>query len=333
MTSLTTTINGLIDIDHLQAAKQPDVYFDRLSSQWLDLLNLVGVKDYQQINQIITALFELGKAEQKGFWVLNERMKYPLQKRMAESQGGGEVVQLLRALQVKVLQIKPPEHTFFSTFKNMFKLLFSWHQSAFQLWLESYPQHKKELSEIVSQLEQLKRQLKTDNTMLLVDQNDLTAQVDKLENCFDLLCRLEDKLKGETAVNCQKLIDDEFLPPVQQRIIELQQQLLIARQAVMTLELFIHENESQLRSIDQAVYTTTSVIDVTTGIVMVQQSKENLAQINENISDHKKLKQARQLIDNALKQMDDVRNQAQKSADELNVNSPLVADEGPANKL
>ena len=59
MTSLTTTINGLIDIDHLQAAKQPDVYFDRLSSQWLDLLNLVGVKDYQQINQIITALFEL----------------------------------------------------------------------------------------------------------------------------------------------------------------------------------------------------------------------------------------------------------------------------------
>ena len=329
---MTNTENGLVDLDHQLIATSPDVYLDGISSQWLDLLSHVGDEDYQRIKQINAALFELGKAEQKGFWVLNERMKYPLQKRMVESQGGGKVVQLLRALQAKVLQIKPPKHTFLSAFKNMFKLLFSWHQSAFQLWLESYPQHKQEMSEIVSQLEQLKRQLKRDNTMLLVDQNDLTAQVDKLENCFDLLCQLEDKLKGETTVNSQKLIDDEFLPPVQQRIIELQQQLLIARQAVMTLELFIHDNESQIRSIDQAVYTTTSVIDVTTAIVMVQQGKENMAQINKNNSDHKKLKQARQVIDSALKQMDEVRNQAQKAADKLKFNPSLAVDESPIDK-
>lgn len=316
---MTNTENGLIHLDHQQVATSPAVYLDGLSSQWLELLSHVEQEDYQRIKQVSDALFEFGQVEQKSFWKLNERMKYPLQKRMAEAQGGGKVSQLLRALQVKVLQIKPPKRTFLTAFKNMFKLLFSWHQSAFQMWLDNYPKHKQEVSEIVIQLAQLKRQLDRDNTMLLGDKKDMLSQVNKLENCFDLLCQLENKLKIESTGNKQEMIGGEFLPPVQQRIIELQQQLLIARQAVMTLELFIHDNETQIRSIDQAVYTSTSVIDVTAGIVMVQQGKENLAQIGKNNMDRKKLKQARLVIDSALSQMDEVRKQAQKSAGELNL--------------
>ena len=339
MPPLTSKENGLIKLDHQQMTTNPEGYLGGLVNQWFSLVSTIEPEEYHRIKQFTDALYELGKTEQKSFWLLNDRMKHPLQKLMLDAKGGGKVTQLLQALQTKVIQIKPPKRSLFSRFKNMFLLLFSWQESTWQMWLERYPDHKLDIADIVGQLEQQKRQLNTDSKMFLGDKRDLQVQLEKLENCVDLMCLMEEKIKDETLHNpklsadSQKLINDEFLPPVQQRIIELQQQLLIARQAVMTLALFIDQSESQIRGIDQAVYTTTSVIDVTAGIVMVEKGKENMSQLNNNVNDVRasidpqKLKHARQVIDSVLDQMDEVHHQSQKSTDELVANPGLPTNQ------
>ncbi len=326
---MTNPAAGLVELDHQQVIASPESYLGDLANHWLTLLVKVDHQDLLSIKQQQDTLFELGAAEQQAFWALNERLQQPLQKRMVESQGGGKVTKLLQVLQTKVIKIKPPKSTLMARLINMFKLLFSWQKSAWNMWLESYPSHKQEISKIIVQLEQCKQQLNRDNTMLLTDKQALDGQIERLKNCFEFVSILETRIKAETsqdsnlAIVTKQLINNEFIQPVQQRIVELQQQLLIARQATLTLELFIHQNESQIRSIEHVIYTTTPVIDVTTQIVMIEHGEKNLNNINSQAKslnpaiDGKTLKHARHVIDQALNKMLEVQRQSKQSNDEL----------------
>ena len=101
------------------------------------------------------------------------------------------------------------------------------------------------------------------------------------------------------------MVDQECLDPLIKRDIELQQQLLIARQAVLTLDLIIKHNETMIRQIEQAVITSTAVLDVTAGLLLVTNKQQKLH--NQLAADQSKrtvstdaLNHARTIINKAL---------------------------------
>jgi uncharacterized protein YaaN involved in tellurite resistance len=318
--NLKTKSHGLIKLNHSLFAESPEPYIQKLTNQWLGIVATTDTSDFSRINNLKESLSQLGQSEQQALWKLNNSLKHPLEKLMRDAEGGGVVTQLLRDLQVLILKIKPPKQSIWNSLFNMFKLLFSVKESIWHIWIEAYPANKKQIMNVTESLEKQKRQLTRDNSVWLSDKNTLHQHMLKLESSFDMMTCFEKNISHEMSYNqdissgTNQIVVDELLPVLQQRLIELQQQLLIARQSFMTMDLFIRQNDSQIKGIDQAIYTTTSAIEVTASIYMLKQSAQSNIKLGSTINHNKnvvlnvgKLKNARQLIDKALKQMEEVK--------------------------
>lgn len=329
--------HGMIELDHQQLAQNLGTYLVSKVDEWLAMVADVDHEDYKRIKELSDGLEQLGRTEQESVWQLNDQLKHPLHQLMIDAKGGGQVATLLQQLQNLMVKIKPPKRSLLASFKSMFRLLFSWHDSAWQLWLESYPEYKQEIITVSNELEKLKRRLQRDNKILSSDHHEMESRILKLEHCYDLLGLIEEKLSlgladhTDTSKHSNQMFKDELIPPVQQRIIELQQQLLISRQAVMTLELFIQQNKSSVKGIEQAIYTTQSVVDVTAGIVLVNNRKKSMEAFSDQAQspglkvDTQQLKQARLIIDQALGQVDEVKQETRESAQKVYSNNGLNA--------
>jgi len=316
--------HGLIELNHSQFAQAPEIYKKQLTDLWLDAVLATEVTDYAQIKDITDNLNNFGQIEQQAFWQLNNQLKSPLDKIIRDADIGEKIIQCLQQLQLTVLKIKPPKKSFFISFINSFKLLFSLKESAWHMWLEDYPIHKLKILNISEQLESYRKQLKLNNALLLSNMTALQNQMKLLESSFDVISHMEKSISDDSIHNqdlsseTRILIINELLPVMQRRLIEMQQQLLIARQSVMTIELFIRQNESQMRDIDQAVTTTTAAIDVTAHIFMIKQADALMKKNNNSATeknpkingtiDTKKLKQAQVLIDEALTRIKKIQN-------------------------
>jgi uncharacterized protein YaaN involved in tellurite resistance len=311
--------HALIELNHSQFEEAPESYMQQLAKQWFEIVMLSDATNDVSIKTLTEGLNQFGQIEQQAFWDISNRLKNPLEKLMREAQGGDKVTRLLSELQIIVLKIKPPKPSLWGNFMNMFKLLFSLKESTWHIWIEDYPTHKQQILKITENLESHKRQLKRDNLLFFTDKNSLDSHMQMLESSFDMICYLEKTSSHETAHNnklrtdTKQLLVDELLPAMHLRLVELQQQLLIARQSVLTMDLFIRQNESQIRGIDQALYTTTSVIEVTASIYALKQAEKSGQslkidkQSNNSIADKQRLKQARHLIDQAMSDVANVK--------------------------
>ena len=151
--------------------------------------------------------------------------------------------------------------------------------------------------------------------ILTNDHAALSQALQHLTHAVDVLSHTEKhfkhRIKTLQEADKRDMLQDELLGPIQQRSIEVHQQLLIARQAVMTLELIIKQNKTLIRDIDQTVMTTTAALDVAAGIAM---AKHNQNQHKHAIHiDTDKLQQAKSSIEATLAHLNEV-NQGTTSA-------------------
>lgn len=297
---------GLIKINHQRLIDSPQNQLESLSQQWLT--QALAVSNDAQIKQIKQNLLALGDPEQQAFWEVNNRLKLPLEQLMRSTQAGGQATEVLEKLHTMVLKIKPPKNSFWGNFLSMFKLLFSVKESAWEMWLESYPSHQQQISQLTEQLAQHKKQLANDNAMLLGEKSTLNAHLLQLEHVVDVATHLTSVVEQEAKKQSHETRwHEEWLPAIQKRVIELQQQLLIARQSVMSLDLFIAQNENQIRGIDQSVNTTTAAMKVTASIYLLEQTGQAVSATT--AANKKQINHADGLIAEALSKMESVRNE------------------------
>lgn len=300
----------LIELNHNHFIEEPDTYMQQITANWLKNVLDTPTSDHDLIKKISDNLTQFGQLEQHAFWDLNNSLKHPLEKLIRETETGEVITKSLRELQTTILKIKPPKQTLWGKFLNMFTLLFSLKESTWHIWVEAYPTHKKKILKITKNLEGYKRQLNHDNSSLLNDKMALQNLVIELEHSFDTLSFFDKKASDETQTNLEinsdtrALLSDNLIPAMHERLIELQQQLVIARQSVMTWDLFIRQNKSQIKLIDKAVHTTVNAIKVTASIYMLKQKNELIKQNSQ--SDNYDPKEARELIDQALIQMKEI---------------------------
>ncbi len=309
MSTSLDQLQRLSTLNHEMISKESEGYLQKAADQLTNWLLAIDPQDLKLVDQVRNALFELGAQEQTDYWRLNNRLIQPLQQLMADIDAGGQVSQLLEKLSQQVADMQPPNKRL--SWKERFMLLFSWRESAYQMWLDGFPGKRKNMVELTGQLKAEKKQLKRDNHILSGDHESLTAGLNKLVLSYDFASLLEQTLKlngRKSAINADlmAMIDNELLGPVQQRMMDLQQQILIARQAVMTIELIIKQNQSLIRDIDQTVMTTTAAIDVAAGVAMVNNNQKNQKLGKQVGVDTEKLRQAKRLIDQTLEHMQQV---------------------------
>ena len=324
MTEINKYFSDLIEINHHKMiddlSADSEHYKEQFVYKWGEVLESIDTEELKSIRQVRSTLSALGQKEQSEFWKLNDALKNPLQSLMDNNHSGEKINAIFRDLQKKIANLKPPKKSN-RGLKSMFLLLFSWKQTAWQLWLENYHELKAEIKSYSDVLMLEKAQLSRDNQMLLGKQCELGGQLKKIEHSFDLLSLLAEQLQQRINYQhnlSQKKADvlaNEFLPVVQQRVIELQQQLLIGRQSLMTIDLIAKQNVTQTKNIDRALQTTSQVLDVTAGLVLAEQGQialDEMGQAHEVDSTEEKtqaerLKKVQQSIEQALQQMEGAR--------------------------
>ncbi|MCB1583645.1 MAG: toxic anion resistance protein [Marinicella sp.] len=324
MTASNITTQDLLTIDHVKLEESPDTYQQNWVSQWMVVLQACDADDFKSIKKIQDDLQLLGQAEQTQIWQSNDHLKTPLEQMMLASKDTSEITSLFSQLYDCIERIKPPTRGFFSRFKSMFLLLFSWEKDAMALWLESYPRQRQSIDQMTTKLKRHERQLGLDNVKLNSEYDAFVAQLQKLTQAHDLIERLQARLLNDSNVPSEsRLIQSEFVPWINHRFLDIQQQLLMGRQTAMTLELLIQHNENQAKAISQVLGSVYKVIEITARIALVQNKQQALTSqqsLGAKI-DEAQVKSARALVAEALAVVEKVADEGANSRIQKNIDS------------
>ena len=140
---------------------------------------------------------------------------------------------------------------------------------------------------IINSLENGKKQLIRDNGMLVEDQKAMRETALKLEKVVALAeevdRKIEYKLEREVEPDDprKQFIQDELLFPLRQRIMDVQQQLVVSQQGVLAIEIVRRNNKELIRGVDRALNVTVNALSTAvTGALALANQKIVLDKIS-----------------------------------------------------
>lgn len=126
------------------------------------------------------------------------------------------------------------------------------------------------IADIVVSLDKGRATLKNDNTTLEIEQQALRDLTKKLQKEIQLGTLMDESI--ESQIEAAKLrnedpdkirfITEEVLFPLRQRVMDLQQMLVVNQQGIMAIEVVIRNNKELIRGVDRAKNVTISALKI-----------------------------------------------------------------------
>ncbi len=240
-------------------------------------LNQLPLQETVCQHAVLDWMATLGADTLSTFWRHHDAMVLPLQQLMSELRPDGLVSDLLQRLRVALKRLKPPKKQRYS-FITQVRLLFSMTDDPWQLWLEDHKALRQELNVLLAELKAHGQTLKQNNQVMLSTQQTMEAQQEDIERWVDWLSVLHQTIQSpnetESAINVATnlaWVREQLQPAVQDRLFWFKQQLLLARQACMTLELLVNKNRQLDQQLSTAVEGAQAAMDVAVGIAQADQ--------------------------------------------------------------
>ncbi|MBW5446544.1 toxic anion resistance protein [Cohnella sp. CFH 77786] len=126
------------------------------------------------------------------------------------------------------------------------------------------------IADIVTSLDKGKTTLKNDNTTLEIEQQALRDLTKKLQKEIQLGTLMDQSIEAQIEAAKQRgedpdkirFITDEVLFPLRQRLMDLQQMLVVNQQGIMAIEVVIRNNKELIRGVDRAKNVTISALKI-----------------------------------------------------------------------
>lgn len=177
---------------------------------------------------------------------------------------GGTVAKGLTELQLQLKDLDPSlvdfaKQGFLGKFFNPLRAYFAKYQKADAV-----------IADIVASLDKGKITLKNDNTTLEIEQQALRDLTKRLQKEIQLGMLMDEEI--ESQLNAAKarnedpdkirFITDEVLFPLRQRLMDLQQMLVVNQQGIMAIEVVMRNNKELIRGVDRARNVTVSALKI-----------------------------------------------------------------------
>ena len=238
------------------------------AKQTAEQLFVSDMEDMKILEGHKTAVETLGLDLQKESARKSDMLKQPIAKLSKRGDDGGEVANALVELKVTVEDLDPAEFDFSPGWLTRFLGFLPGIGTPMKRYFTKYESADTVLAAIKSSLEKGSRTLDRDNVTLLDDQQAMRTVTDKLEKAIlmgqaidnELTYRVENELQpGESK---HKFISEEILFPLRQRIQDLQQQMVVNQQGVLSIEMIIRNNKELVRGVNRALNVTMSALQV-----------------------------------------------------------------------
>lgn len=259
------SLASLLDIPD---TKPDDPAIDAKADEVVGKLIAADPQDAQLKVDVRQALTTMGAALQRESAHRSQMLKQPIQKLYRETEEGGVVGNALVDLKTKVEELDPGKFDFeagwFTRTLGRLPLV----GSPLKRYFSRFESASTVMDAIVRSLREGRDQLNRDNVTLTNDQKALRDINASLEAAIRLGQSIDQKLSDMLARELtpgdakHEFIQSEWLFPLRQRIMDLQQQLVVNQQGILAIEMIIRNNIELVRGVDRAVNVTVSALQV-----------------------------------------------------------------------
>ncbi|PEK99046.1 toxic anion resistance protein [Bacillus sp. AFS017336] len=226
-------------------------------------LNTVSKETFDQRKEILQSIEAFGLQTMKSSANKNSLLKVSLGQLAKSGDEGGQVAKGLADLQLQLKDLDPGAIDFAKT--GFLGKLFNPIRSYFQ----RFEKADIAIADIVKSLDKGKKVLENDNTTLEHEQLSLRMLSKTLEKEIQLGTLMDEsietqiekaKVEGEDQEKV-KFITEEVLYPLRQRVMDLQQMLVVNHQGDMSYEVVIRNNRELIRGVERAKTVTISALN------------------------------------------------------------------------
>lgn len=270
----------------------------------------------------------------------NHLLAEPIGSLMKDAEDGGPVATSLLQLQEQVSEINPNLVNFdMGTIRRwLSKLPFI--GTPLSQWFAKHQAVSSVIQDIIKQLEEGKRMLQRDNKTLIYQQIQMREATFELQDYVNfgmvLKQRLDVRVQAlEKNNEKRRFLEDEICFPLNQRIMDLQQNLAVNSQGVVTSEIIIRNNKELIRGVERSLNVTITALQIASTLAVALQKQkrvlDSVQAVNSTTDDlilqtssrlkhqgtaiHKQasttmldVEKLRQSFDNVLSALDDVSN-------------------------
>lgn len=233
-----------------------------------DRLLLVKHEDAQSRNEVRAAVESMSQKLQMQAARKSSMLKEPIGKLSQRAEDGGPVANALVDLKLQVEALDPSRFDLSPGWLSRLLGYLPFVGTPIKRYFTRYESASTVIDAIIESLEQGREQLKRDNITLQGDQDEMRELSHKLMRAVKLGqlidAQLSARLDNEIPQSDPRhqFIQEELIFPLRQRIQDLQQQLAVNQQGVLTTELIIRNNKELIRGVNRATRVTVNALQV-----------------------------------------------------------------------
>ena len=240
----------------------------------------VDLRDLREQEKQAASIAQLGRSLQRDIQRRSAMLKQPMTKLVNDAEDGGPVARSLLLLQEKTSEINPNRVDFsMGTLRRLLSKL-PGVGTPLARWFAKYQSVDGVLKDVVKSLEDGRSQLERDNLTLKDDQIAMRELTFKLKDFIQLGQILDkkftDQLAETTDEERRKFIEEEILFPLRQRIMDLQQQLAVNQQGVLTVEVIIRNNKELIRGVNRSLNVTVNALNIAATLALALQTQKKV---------------------------------------------------------
>lgn len=231
------------------------------------LLN-IEPHDITEKNNSVAAVETIGIELQKMAARRSDMLKQSIHVLSKTGNDGGPVANSLIDLRTTVEELDPNNINFSMNWFRRLIAILPFIGTPIEAYFARYQSADTVISDIVNSLEKGRDQLKRDVITLNDDQQYMGNLSEKLKKAVafaEMVDKgLSDKVENELPSDDPKVIfiKEEIMFPLRQRIMDLQQQLAVAQQAVLTIEIIKRNNKELIRGVSRALGVTVNALQI-----------------------------------------------------------------------
>lgn len=253
-------------IEQIKPEPQEVVALKNIANQNVANLVKIDMTSLEERSTVLKGIEEFGLETIRKSSEKNSLLQVPIKDLSKLGGEGSEVAEGLVALQREMKNLDPSLIDFT---KNGFLGKFF---NPIRTYFEKYQKADSVINDIVASLERGKNTLKNDNTTLEIEEVALRDLTKKLAKEIEMGSFMDEAISQEVdkarAANEDadkvRFISEEVLFPLRQRIMDMQQMIIVNQQGIMAIEVIRRNNKELIRGVERAKNVTISALRIAT---------------------------------------------------------------------
>lgn len=220
------------------------------------------------------AVESMGRALQQAAAHRSAMLRAPIKELGQRAEDGGPVANALVDLKLKVEELDPGKFDFEAGWFTRLLGSLPGVGTPLKRYFTKFESSQTVIDAIIRSLEVGKDQLKRDNVTLGEDKNAMRELTRQLERQIELAQLMDSKIQYKLDREIESddprhgFIQDEILFPLRQRVMDLQQQLAVNQQGVLSTAIIIGNNTELIRGVDRTLDITVSALQVAVTVAL-----------------------------------------------------------------